>query len=244
MNVRCALSPSGSLDRQRGGMTIVMALILLAVMSLAAFSLSRNAIRELSTTGHVIQGGKASEAADAGLDWFIVWSLPPNMTLSIATPGATGSYNLARALSDIADNWPNFYAPLQADGLLAYTSASRNWDPAALITSTESQTTSNDMAFDNTSASAVYQAKNSGGSPVVQRFDLLVRFLGQERVKETGLSSGGPIGLNTPTAGQNNLWQVMSTGYAAVPIGGGDYLRYQQRREMIITTPPSSVLAK
>lgn len=227
--------------RQRGGMTIVMALVLLAVMSLAAFSLSRNAIRELSTTGHVIQGGKASEASDAGLDWYLVWSAPSNVSLSLASPGSVGNNLLAKALSDL-QLYPNFYGALQTDGLLAYTSATRTWDPAALITSTESQTASNDMAFDNTSAAAVYQAKNSGGSPVIQRFDLLVRYLGQEAPAYTGTPTS-QIGFGGPSAGQNILWQVQSTGYAAVPIGGGDYLRYQQRRELIVSTPPSQIQA-
>jgi len=50
-----------------------MALVLVAVMGAATFSLSRNAIRELSMAGTIIQGNKAAAAADAGLDWVIIW---------------------------------------------------------------------------------------------------------------------------------------------------------------------------
>lgn len=217
---------------QLGGMTIVMALVLLAIMSLAAFSLSRNAIRELSTTGHLIQGDKASEASDAGLDWFIVWSHPDNMTLAYASPGAVGNLALAKAMNDIKS--PNWWSALNADGLLASTSTSRNWDMAALVTSQESQTASNDMTFDNTNAATVMQATNSGGSPVVQRFDLQVRFLGFKTGTGTSGSGGASGGTNQAALGsQDTLWQIVSTGYAAVPIGNGNYLRYQQRREMI-----------
>ena len=61
-------------DSQQGGLTIIMALVLVGVMGAASFSLSRNAIRELSMGGTIIQGGKAGAAADAGLDWVIIWA--------------------------------------------------------------------------------------------------------------------------------------------------------------------------
>jgi hypothetical protein len=236
-----AFRPISPAARQRGGMTIVMALVLLAIMSLAAFSLSRNAIRELSTTGHLIQGDKAAEASDAGLDWFIVWSHPDNMTLAYATPGAVGNQSLAKAMNDLKA--PNWYDALQADGLLA--NSARTWDMAALVTSQETQTASNDMVFDNTNSAAVFQATNSGGSPVVQRFDLQVRFLGFQPGTLTGGGGGASGGTSQAALStQDTLWQVVSTGFAAVPIGGGNYLRYQQRRELIGSQALSQAQAK
>jgi hypothetical protein len=65
--------PSTFRRQQQGGLTIVMALVLVGVMGAATFSLSRNAIRELSMAGTIIQGNKAAAAADAGLDWAITW---------------------------------------------------------------------------------------------------------------------------------------------------------------------------
>jgi hypothetical protein len=59
--------------RQQGGLTILMALVLLAVMGAATFSLSRNALREISMAGTLMQGNKAAAGADAGLDWVIIW---------------------------------------------------------------------------------------------------------------------------------------------------------------------------
>lgn len=228
------LSPSFSarVQSQQGGMTIIMALGLLVVMSLAAFNLSRNAIRELSTTGHTIQGNKAAEASDAGLDWFIVWASPFNSASAFAST-AVGNLALAKAMNDIQD--PNWYGALSADGLLA--NASRTWDKAALITSQESQIASNDMVFDNTNTAAVLQATNSGGNPVVQRFNLQIRFLGSYTPLLTspgGLAAGGTNPLAAAT--QDNFWQVISTGYAAVP-AGASYIRYQQRRELIGSMP-------
>jgi len=65
--------PLHSNQGQRGGMTIIMALVLVAVLGAATFSLSRNVVRELSMSGAVVQGEKAASAADAGLDWVLIW---------------------------------------------------------------------------------------------------------------------------------------------------------------------------
>lgn len=75
--------------RQQGGLTILLALVLVAVMGAATFSLSRNAIRELSMAGTVIQGEKAGASADAGLDWVIIWGQGgvSEAAFNSATPG-------------------------------------------------------------------------------------------------------------------------------------------------------------
>ena len=219
---------------ERGGITIIIALVLIIVMSLAAFSLSRNSIREMASAGSIIQGDKASAAADAGLDWFVVWSHPDNVSLAMANPSAIGNNALAKAITDIKS--PNWYTALSNDNLLASTASNRAWDMAALVTSQESQMASNDMVFDNSANATVLQSKNNTGNPVVQRFDLQVRFLGFQPVVLTG-GGGNASGGTNPNAisSQDTAWQVTSTGNAAVPIGGGNYMRFQQRREMIGT---------
>lgn len=59
--------------RERGGVTILLALILLIVMGAAALGLNRNTLRELAMVGNLVQGEKAGAVADAGLDWVIIW---------------------------------------------------------------------------------------------------------------------------------------------------------------------------
>lgn len=59
---------------ERGGMLILVALMLLMVATLAAFSLSHTTLKELATTGNVYQAGRSETAADAGLDWFVAWT--------------------------------------------------------------------------------------------------------------------------------------------------------------------------
>ncbi|HET6329535.1 MAG TPA: pilus assembly PilX N-terminal domain-containing protein [Holophagaceae bacterium] len=219
---------------ERGGITIVVALVLIVLMSLAAFSLSRNSIREMATTGNVIQGDKASAAADAGLDWFVVWSHPDNVSVALSNTAAIGNNTLAKAITDIKRT--DWYTALGKDGLLASTASNRAWDMAALVKSQETQMASNDMVFDNTANATVLQSKNNTGNPVVQSFNLQVRFLGFQPVTLTGGGGNAAGGTNQGATGsQDTAWQVVSTGNAAVPIGNGNYLRYQQRREMIGT---------
>ena len=64
--------------RERGGITILVALILLGMMTLGAFAMAKNSLREVAVTGNTWQAAKAAEAADAGLDWFVVWTHPAN----------------------------------------------------------------------------------------------------------------------------------------------------------------------
>jgi len=59
---------------EQGGMLIIVALMLLSVVTIAAFTLSRSALKELATTGNVFQAGRAETASDAGIDWFLAWN--------------------------------------------------------------------------------------------------------------------------------------------------------------------------
>lgn len=58
---------------EQGGVTILVTLVLLVLLSMAAFSLGRSVIRETSIAGSLARSAKATAAADAGLDWFMVW---------------------------------------------------------------------------------------------------------------------------------------------------------------------------
>lgn len=83
-------APTSFRTRQQGGLTIIMALVLVGVMGAATFSLSRNAIRELSMAGTIVQGNKAAASADAGLDWVIIWGQGAvnEASFTSATPSA------------------------------------------------------------------------------------------------------------------------------------------------------------
>jgi len=106
---------------QQGGLTIVMALVLVGVMGAATFSLSRNAIRELSTAGAIIQGNKASAAADAGLDWVIIWCQGgvKMADFTAATPGAQQTNLISKMKDSISPTlgYPTF--TLAGNGIAA-----------------------------------------------------------------------------------------------------------------------------
>jgi hypothetical protein len=59
---------------ERGGVAILLAFGLLALMAAAAFATGNNVIRELALGGEAVQGARAASAADAGLDWFLAWA--------------------------------------------------------------------------------------------------------------------------------------------------------------------------
>lgn len=58
---------------ERGGVTILVSLLLLVVVSVAAMGLSRETLREAAITGNESTGRKAYEAADSAIDWTLTW---------------------------------------------------------------------------------------------------------------------------------------------------------------------------
>lgn len=222
---------------QAGGAAILLALIILVVMSLAAFGVARNALRDLSIVGTVTQGTKAEEAADAGLDWFIIWSHPDT---ALSATSASGNKALVAKLQDIKSaTWgdpdiPNTTRDLNvADPYFS----TRTWDQAFRLTSTEADNATSDMVFDITNydgKTSVKQDQANYGNRVGQKFNLTVRFLGFDQPKVTG--GGGNYSGGTQsgaTSIQNLRWHIISEGQASVDLGGGAYQRYSQRREMI-----------
>lgn len=203
--------------RERGGGTIVLALILLVIMSLAAFGVSRASLRELATSGSVAQGTKAAEAADAGLDWFLVWSDADNGS---AAASATGNQVLRNQLPLLLD--PGY---TQTD-LVHF----QPWDMAFRLASDPTDAAS-DMVFDT--AGAAVRQNAAGGNEVVQKFDLTVRYLGQH--------GSDPSGGTDPSLAGRTLkrFQVVSEGSTNVALGGGLFQQFRQRREMTGLRPTS-----
>lgn len=205
---------------ERGGITIIVALILLAAMTVGAFSLSRNTLRDATTSGYSLQGIKAGEAADAGLDWFMVWGHPDNQ------PAATSPAR--KTLTDTL-------ASMQVSRTPTYLG--RPFDVAADILSTDGAT-SDDMAFDTSGAKIKQSAAN--GNVTRQAFDLFIRFLGESEYGASGASeSSDPSGGKGARKGTKDLrWQAISSGRASVDNG---VLVYSSRREMITLQSPRQI---
>lgn len=74
-----------SFDTQTGGVTILVSLMLLVLLTIAAVGMSRNSFREIVTSAFSRQGAMARNTADSGIEWSIHWIESENGKL------ATGS---------------------------------------------------------------------------------------------------------------------------------------------------------
>lgn len=72
-------------DPQAGGISMIVALMLLVMLTVGALGMSKNAIRELAISGTTRQGAMARNAADSGVEWAVYWIAKGN------SPSATGT---------------------------------------------------------------------------------------------------------------------------------------------------------
>ena len=195
---------------QQGGLTILMALVLVGVMGAATFSLSRNAIRELSMAGTVIQGEKAAAAADAGLDWVTIWG--------------QGGVNNAAFTAALPTN--NASQTSLLTGIKATLASTTGLYPPVTISGS------------GVSSMSLYQGNTKTTAVTDQNFDIQVWFLGSLPASRSGGgssdNSGASGGTKVTSATGDYMWRVVSTGHAT-PNGGQTY---QTQREMIATMPP------
>ena len=213
---------------EQGGVTILTVLGLLVLLTVLSFNLGKNSLRELTSTGTVWQATKAAEAAEAGLDWFLLWTNKENwgsatgrdrdtLVTAFQQLNTTGSWQTATNLS------------------ASFTPGDRN----ILIRSTELTPTS-DMVLSNADSNFYLQAAT--GNVTVQSFDIAFRYLGDPGVAVISGAAGGSgntAGSTTGRTGRNsNLYQVVSRGKAGVPIGSGSFIRYTTIREMYMTATP------
>lgn len=85
-------------DPQAGGITIIVALMLLVLITIGAVGMSRNAIRELAISGSSRQGAMARNVADSGIEWSVYW-LESNNSSGATAGTALGLRNLKSKLT-------------------------------------------------------------------------------------------------------------------------------------------------
>jgi hypothetical protein len=83
-------------DSQAGGITIIVTLMLLVLLTVAAMGMSKNSLREIAISGTTRQGSMARNVADSGIEWSTYWMYPPNATAATGT--ALALSNLANTL--------------------------------------------------------------------------------------------------------------------------------------------------
>lgn len=74
-------------QRQEGAITIIVVLMLLVLLMVAAFGMSRDALRELKITSSSRQGAEVFNEADTGINWSVFWMDPRNQALGSASVG-------------------------------------------------------------------------------------------------------------------------------------------------------------
>lgn len=195
---------------EAGGITIVVALMLLVLLTVAAVAMSRNSLREIVTSGFTRQGAMARNVADSGIEWGVYWIDLENS----ATAGST-----ALKMANLSD------------GLLQDTTLSgRARDVTTFVPGTSNPT-------DVYSPGAALQADLTLPTPagVTEGFTLGMTNMGKLPI--TMMSQGGGTNAFTPAAGTNNknapdLWAIRSD---AQVIQGG--MTFIHAREAWISTP-------
>lgn len=196
---------------ERGGMTILLALILLSAMTVGALALSQNSLREISITGNEATGRKSFEVADAGLDWVITWGGPnvPTQTETARKALQTGMKNILDAidrqdLSGTLVGTKDATLNTAGDGYISPTSGTYR----AYVSSLDG-TLSGTELFPST---ANYKQT---GSVIQPAFDIEVRYLGDM----PDLSGGTK---------KHSFWMVRSVGRANLGTTGQSFV---SRRE-------------
>ena len=83
-------------DPQAGGITIIVTLMLLVLLTVAAIGMSKNSLREIAISGTTRQGSMARNIADSGIEWSTFWLYPANAVAASGT--AQNLSNLANTL--------------------------------------------------------------------------------------------------------------------------------------------------
>jgi len=83
---------------QTGAVTIMVALMLLVLLTIAAVGMSRNSFREIVNSAFSRQGAMADNVAESGLDWAVYWMDGGNTPTTTANPSAVNLLALKNTL--------------------------------------------------------------------------------------------------------------------------------------------------
>ncbi len=91
--------------QEHGGITIMVALMLLVLLTVTAMSMSKNSLREIMVTGTMRQAVEVKSQADTGLDWSLYWIASGTGVPAPTTgqPGATRFVLLRDKLQEFKD---------------------------------------------------------------------------------------------------------------------------------------------
>jgi len=218
---------SSSRARERGGVTILLALILLTTMGVMVFSLSRDSLREIAITGNESLGRKAAESADSGIDWTVMWGLDSRGIAGTDKQAVFNAVNqLSLAIADPTLRVQGVDGTLNTQGT-GYMSNSGTGILRAYVYPSTSGTDLNPSTANYTQKSVVQQA-----------MEIEVRYLGPYPLGNTGAISSSKASGGGATGSQRFFFLVRSTGRANVNPGNQLFTSASQsfvaRRDAIV----------
>lgn len=85
-----APAPTSPRTSEQGGITILVVLMMLVLLTVSAIGMSRNSMRDIMVAATARQGAMARNQADTGLDWSVYWLAPANLDTNgnDAVPGS------------------------------------------------------------------------------------------------------------------------------------------------------------
>ena len=195
---------------QAGGITILVALMLLVFLTIVAVGMSRNSFREVVNSGTSRQGAQVRNVADSGVEWGIFW-------MDIANSGAAVTGSTAQSLTQLKS------------ALLGDPSYSGRPYDASSATPTAYDVTDThalpaDLSF------PVINGMTPGYSIALTR-------MGKLPITDTSQGSGS--GAYAPAQGNENktapdLWAIRSDGQLSSGLLGNTFIH---SKEAWITTP-------
>lgn len=242
--------PAHTRRSEAGGITIILSLILLSIMTVAAISVNRTSLRELAITGNESTGRKASESADSGLDWVITWSNPDAAnsilvstdpttganTSSVVSSTLTGAEGIVQAqMVKLLDAIGNTDLRTTGDDPTPNSPAGTGPGSYGLLSNNNGSLRFFIRSGDYTSATAphLFQTGYVDGSNgftqksvVAQAFDVEVRYLGV---------SLGNKASGTRAKKQGSLFLIRSVGRANITGTGQSFIA--QREVLVDYTP-------
>ncbi len=216
--------PAPSFTRETGGITILVALMLLVLLTIAAVGMSRNSFRETVISGTARQGSMTRNVGDSGVEWSVFWLDLNNVTSPTATAAALRTCRENLLLNSNAAGLPwDPYNPPDANPATTYTYGSYNTSspPAPPADMTLPPQTS------------------SGGVTTTMGYSVALTRMGKLPI--TGMSQTADSSGFTPARGGINkqapdLWAVRSD--ARVTVGSGPLApTFVHAKEAWISTP-------
>jgi len=113
---------------EQGGVTILVVLMMLVLLTITAIGMSRNSFREVVISGTTRQGALARNEADSGVEFGILWIRPTSLQGAAVTTTSAGQFQTLAA--NLKAN-ELFGRPYKLDGSL-YTGTNTSTPPADL----------------------------------------------------------------------------------------------------------------